>query len=134
MANKTDGDGVRRQNHRFSRTHQDVKNLLAEHRITVKYELIRLWCNGFDRVRRRTKFDDMPRLLETAQRIGQGFQPLDLPQTILKNSLDVFVKGGEAVNLTGLVSNSNGHILGWPLLLVSPATHCRPSRAIPRQF
>ncbi len=44
------------------------KNLLAEHRITVKHGLIRLWSNGFDRVCRRTKFDDMPQLLETCPR------------------------------------------------------------------
>lgn len=33
--------------HRFSLSHRDVEDLLAERGITVGYESIRLWCNKF---------------------------------------------------------------------------------------
>ncbi len=33
--------------HRFSLSHRDVEDLLAERGITVSYESIRLWCNKF---------------------------------------------------------------------------------------
>ncbi len=33
--------------HRFSLSHRDVEDLLAERGITVSYEAIRLWCNKF---------------------------------------------------------------------------------------
>jgi putative transposase len=33
--------------HRFSLSHRDVEDLLAESGITVSYESIRLWCNKF---------------------------------------------------------------------------------------
>ncbi len=44
--------------HRFSLSHRDVEDLLAERGITVSYESIRLWCNKFGpqyarRLRRR---------------------------------------------------------------------------------
>jgi len=34
-------------NHRFSLSHRDVKDLLAERGITVSYETVRLWCIKF---------------------------------------------------------------------------------------
>jgi len=33
--------------HRFSLSHRDIEDLLAERGITVSYESIRLWCNKF---------------------------------------------------------------------------------------
>ncbi len=33
--------------HRFNLSHRDIEDLLAERRITVSYEAIRLWCNKF---------------------------------------------------------------------------------------
>ena len=33
--------------HRFSLSHRDIEDLLAERGITVSYEAIRLWCNKF---------------------------------------------------------------------------------------
>jgi len=33
--------------HRFSLSHRDIEDLLAERRIVVSYEAIRLWCNKF---------------------------------------------------------------------------------------
>ena len=33
--------------HRFSLSHRDIEDLLAERGITVSYEAIRLWCNRF---------------------------------------------------------------------------------------
>ncbi|MBT5559056.1 MAG: IS6 family transposase, partial [Proteobacteria bacterium] len=33
--------------HRFSLSHRDVEDLLAQRGITVSYESIRLWCNKF---------------------------------------------------------------------------------------
>ena len=33
--------------HRFSLSHRDIEDLLADRGITVSYESIRLWCNEF---------------------------------------------------------------------------------------
>jgi putative transposase len=33
--------------HRFTLSHRDIEDLLAERGITVSYEAIRLWCNKF---------------------------------------------------------------------------------------
>jgi putative transposase len=33
--------------HRFSLSHRDIEDLLAERGISVSYESIRLWCNKF---------------------------------------------------------------------------------------
>ena len=45
--------------HRFSLSHRDIEDLLAERGITVSYEAIRLWCNkfGLKHVRRLKKKD-----------------------------------------------------------------------------
>jgi len=34
--------------HRFNLSHRDIEDLLAERRIEVSYESVRLWCNKFD--------------------------------------------------------------------------------------
>ena len=33
--------------YRFNLSHRDIEDLLAQRRITVSYESIRLWCNKF---------------------------------------------------------------------------------------
>jgi putative transposase len=33
--------------HRFNLSHRDIEDLLAERRIDVSYESVRLWCNKF---------------------------------------------------------------------------------------
>ena len=33
--------------HRFDLSHRDIEDLLAERRIDVRYESVRLWCNKF---------------------------------------------------------------------------------------
>ena len=48
--------------HRFSLSHRDIEDLLAERRISVSYESIRLWCNKFG-----------PKYAKRLKRRHQGF-------------------------------------------------------------
>ena len=48
--------------HRFSLSHRDIEDLLAERGISVSYESIRLWCNKFG-----------PQYCERLKRRHQGF-------------------------------------------------------------
>ena len=65
--------------HRFSLSHRDIEDLLAERGITVSYESIRLWCNKFG--------------LKYVRRLKKGTRDTEIHFSLMKQSGRLMVSG-----------------------------------------